>query len=136
MRQPRPAATCRETVLLVEDEPGVLAVTARTLRELGYTVLNAGDPTAALAMAEGTPAAFDILVTDVVMPGMSGRQLSDRLTELRRGLPTLFISGYAPEKVFGDGLLAEGTPFLAKPFSREDLARRVRELLDLRTTAG
>ena len=130
-----PTATGRETVLLVEDEPGVLAVTARTLRELGYRVLNAGDPTAALAIAEGTPAAFDILVTDVVMPGMSGRVLSDRLTALRRGLPVLFMSGYAPDKVFGEGLLEEGTPFLAKPFLREDLARRVRELLDQRAAA-
>ena len=126
----RPPQMGRETVLVVEDEPGVLAVTARGLRELGYTVLNAGDPTAAIAIAEGRQAPFDILLTDVVMPGMSGRELADRLIGLRPGLPVLFMSGYAPEKVFGEGLLDEGTPFLHKPFSREDLASRVRELLD------
>ncbi|MEI8334321.1 MAG: PAS domain-containing protein, partial [Chloroflexota bacterium] len=122
----------RETILLVEDQPGVRAITAHTLRELGYAVIDASDPTAALAMAEAAPKSFDILVTDVIMPGVSGRELADRLTALHPGLPTLYMSGYSPEEVFGPGLLDEGTSFLAKPFDRADLAARVRALIDRR----
>ena len=119
----------RETILLVDDEPGVLAVTARLLRELGYTVLEASDPAAALATAE-SGAAPDLLLTDVVMPGMKGRELAARLTDRYPGLPVLFMSGYDPETVFGDGLLEYGLQFLSKPVDRATLAARVRKLLD------
>ncbi|MEI7742754.1 MAG: PAS domain S-box protein, partial [Chloroflexota bacterium] len=128
----RSALARGETILVVEDEPGVLVVTVRSLRDLGYTVLNAGDPTAAIALAEGKQAHFDLLVTDVVMPGMNGRQLADRLTAVRPGLPVLYTSGYAPEKVFGERLLDEGMPFLGKPFTRDQLSSSVRRLLDSR----
>ncbi|MEI7744909.1 MAG: response regulator, partial [Chloroflexota bacterium] len=126
----RPATlVSRETILLVEDEPAVRTVTARQLRDIGYAVLEAGDPAAALAIAE-SGAGFDLLLTDLVMPGMNGRVLSERLTDRRPGLPVLFISGYAFETVFGDGLVDQAARFLAKPFDRETLAARVRELLD------
>ena len=130
-----PSRTARggpETILLVEDEPGVLAVTARALRTLGYTVVEAGDPAIALAIAARGAAPFDLLVTDVVMPGMNGRELAERLTALRPGLPTVYMSGYSPEHVFGDGLLEAGAILLTKPFARDELASRVRALLDQR----
>ena len=119
----------RETILLVDDEPGVLAVTARLLRELGYTVLEASDPAAALAIAE-SGAAPDLLLTDVVMPGMKGRELAAQLTDRYPDLPVLFMSGYDPETIFGDRLLEHGLQFLSKPVNRATLAARVRKLLD------
>ncbi len=119
----------RETILVVDDEPRVLEVTSRVLRGLGYTVLEAGDPAAALAVAE-SGAAFDLLLTDLVMPGMNGRALAEHLADLRPALPVLFMSGYDPETVFADGLLDPGAPFLSKPFGRETLASCVRALLD------
>lgn len=123
------------TILLVEDEHGVRAVTARTLRDLGYAVIDARDPAAALAIAEAGPGSFDMLLTDLVMPGMNGRELAERLTAMRPGLPVLYMSGYAPEKIFGEGLLSAGTPFLAKPFGRDELAARVRGLAHRPTAA-
>ncbi|MEI7743375.1 MAG: PAS domain S-box protein, partial [Chloroflexota bacterium] len=127
-----PPVVGRETILLVDDEPGVLAVTARLLRELGYTVLEASDPAAALAIAE-SGVAPDLLLTDIVMPGMNGRELAARLTDRHPDLPVLFMSGYDPETVFGDGLLEPGLPLLSKPVDRETLAVRVRELLRVRS---
>jgi two-component system cell cycle sensor histidine kinase/response regulator CckA len=118
-----------ETILLVDDESNVRGVTARLLRSLGYEVLEATDPGSALRLAGGG-ASFDLLLTDVVMPGMSGGELSERLTELRPGLPTLFISGYAPEVPADDRLASGAADYLAKPFDRSTLAARVRRLLD------
>ncbi|MEI7745645.1 MAG: ATP-binding protein, partial [Chloroflexota bacterium] len=124
-----------ETILLVDDEPEVLAITARLVRGLGYTVLEAADPAAALAIAE-TGAAFDLLLTDIVMPGMDGRELAARLTDRYPGLPALFMSGYDPETVFSEGLLDPGLPLLSKPITRATVAARVRELLDAHPATG
>ena len=129
-------ATRLGTILLVEDEPAVRAVAARTLRALGHTVVEASDPGLALGLAEAATTDFDLLVTDVVMPGMNGRELAARLTALHPHLPVIYISGYSPETVFGGGLLDEGTPFLRKPFAREDLASRVQAALDRRAASG
>jgi PAS domain S-box-containing protein len=124
-----PRAAGDETILLVEDEPAVRTITARLLRGLGYTVLEARDGDAALALG-GSDARIDLLLTDLVMPGINGRQLSEKLTARFPCLPTLFMSGYAPETVIIDGILGPGVPFLHKPFTPATLAAGVREILD------
>jgi PAS domain S-box-containing protein len=121
-----------ETILLVEDEPGIRAMTARTLRDLGYGVIEADDPAGALGIVATAPGSIDLLVTDVVMPGMSGRDLAVELVSREPGLPVLFISGYIPESASGGTLLDAGSEVLPKPFGRAVLATRVRELLDRR----
>ena len=124
------ATGMRATILLVEDEPGVRAVTARTLRGLGHTVIEASAPVVAIAIAEAGVTPFDLLLTDLMMPGMNGRDLADRLAAQRPGLPVIYMSGYPPETIVGDGLLDEGTPLLHKPFTREELAGRVQRALE------
>ncbi len=118
-----------DTILIVEDEPAVRAVTGRILRELGYDVIEAAGPTQALIIAAGHPGSIDLLLTDVVMPEMNGRELAEQLVERRPGLAILFMSGYSPESVFRDGYLDEGAAYLQKPFTREDLAVIVRAQL-------
>lgn len=119
-----------ETVLLVEDEVQVRHVAARLLRHLGYTVLVASRPDEALALDPAALEAVDVLVTDVVMPGRSGVKLADEL-ELRLGrtIPTVFVSGYAPESPLEERLRRTRTAFVAKPFSRDALATGVRAVL-------
>jgi PAS domain S-box-containing protein len=118
-----------ETVLVVEDEEAVRRMAVRTLSARGYRVLEAGDATQALAR-EPEWGAIDLLVTDVVMPGLGGRELAAALTARRPGLRLLYISGYTDDEVTRRGLLDAGAPFLEKPFEAEGLARRVRDVLD------
>ena len=109
-----------ETILIVEDEPAVRLFAVRVLQHQGYRVVAFDDPTAALESVVGDPGAFDALVTDVVMPMMSGPMLAERVTMLRPGLPVLFMSGY------GAGAVPSGSPRpLAKPFSAGDLTHAV-----------
>ena len=119
-----------ETILLVEDEPAILAMTATTLQGRGYTVLGAGTPSAAIAIAEGHAGTIDLLLTDVTLPEMNGRALSELLRETRPDLRCLFMSGYAAAIMSGSGVLEEGAPFISKPFHLKDLAAKVRETLD------
>ncbi len=119
-----------ETVLLVEDDPGVREAAARSLRAGGYTVLTAPDAASAIEVAGASSTPPHLLVTDVVMPGTTGRQLADRMRAERPGLRVLFLSGYAPELFGPEGLLDPGTSFLAKPFSPIALLSRVRQVLD------
>jgi PAS domain S-box-containing protein len=129
----RPAAgvaTGSETVLLVEDEEGVRRIAARILRSAGYQVLSAASGPEALAIVETHAGALDLLLTDVVMPRMSGRELADRLVALRPGLRVLFASGYTDEAIVHHGVLDPGTHFIGKPFSAAELTRKVREVLD------
>ena len=119
-----------ETILLVEDEPGVRVVAARMLRDLGYEVIEATGPTQALVVAGSHSGPIDLLVTDVIMPEMNGRILAERLAADRADLAVLFMSGYSPESVFRDGYLDEQAAYLRKPFSRDDLATKVRSLLE------
>ena len=123
-----PRAGASETVLLVEDEPGVRAVAAERLRELGYAVLEAEDGPAALRLLR-TSVHVDLLVTDVGLPGgMNGRQVAEAARERRPGLPVLFITGYA-----GGALkehLAPGMAVIGKPFTLDALAERVRAMLE------
>jgi PAS domain S-box-containing protein len=119
-----------ETILLVEDEKAVRLTTQWFLTKLGYTVLVADRPDVALSLAGAHSSPIHLLVTDVVMPGMNGHDLAARLVEQRPGIACLFMSGYTADVIAHRGVLEEGTHFLSKPFSRGDLARKVRELLD------
>ncbi len=125
-----PSANDGETVLLVEDEPGVRAVLGRVLREQGYTVREAPNGRAALELAADPGTRLDIVVADVVMPELGGRELAARLTALRPGVPILFTSGYTGHDVVERGLIERDWPFLAKPVAPDALLRKVRELLD------
>jgi two-component system cell cycle sensor histidine kinase/response regulator CckA len=129
-RDSAPGAVEGETVLLVEDEPSVRTILSRVLREQGYAVLEAPHGRAALELAGERGTRIDLVVADVVMPELGGRELAARLTELRRDLPILFISGYTGHDVVERGLLERDWPFLAKPVAPDALARKVRELLD------
>jgi PAS domain S-box-containing protein len=119
-----------ETILLVEDEAAVRALLGRALRGSGYTVLEAASGADALRLAEQHAGPIHLLVTDVVMPAMNGRQVAERLAELRPGVRALFVSGYTDDAVVRHGLGGEGPAFLQKPFTPDALARKVRELLD------
>jgi PAS domain S-box-containing protein len=119
-----------ETVLLVEDEDAVRQATRLLLERLGYRVLAARDGAEGLATAASFDGPIHLLVTDVVMPRMSGRELARAMASRRPGLPVLFVSGYSREVVTGNGLLEPGLRLLQKPFDPMDLARAVREQLD------
>ena len=119
-----------ETIALVEDEPAVRELAARILKNRGYNVIPAEDGRQALDILARYPNRIDMLVTDVVMPGMSGRDLADHIGAMRPGLKILFMSGYSTEAVESHGILARGSTFLEKPFSPDVLLRKVRDALD------
>src|SRR5437667_339045 len=119
-----------ETVLLAEDEPAVRAIAQQALERHGYTVLAAPSGAAALALAAQHAATIDLLLTDVVMPGMSGRDLADRLTAQRPGIRVLYISGYTDNAIVRHGMLEPGLAYLQKPFRPDALVRKVRDVLD------
>ena len=121
-----------ETVLLVEDEDAVRNVAVAALERRGYRVLAASDGHAALAISRAYPGRIDLLVTDVVMPGLNGRELADRLVQSRPGLPILYVSGYTEDADLRLGLSGDTRSLLDKPFTSLELARRVRALLDER----
>jgi CheY-like chemotaxis protein len=120
----------KETLLLVEDEAGIRGLGQVVLRDAGYNVLVASDGEEALEISMQHKEVIHLLVTDVIMPEMSGVQVANRLTALRPGLKVLYMSGYAEDAVARQGMLGPGTPFLPKPFAPKDLAIKVRELLD------
>ncbi len=118
-----------ETVLLAEDEEGVRDLVRRGLTRLGYRVIDAPDGATALERAATQPGRIDLLITDVVMPGMTARELADRLLAMHPAAKVVYMSGYS-EGTIGDKDAPErGAPFLRKPFTMEALARRVREVL-------
>lgn len=119
-----------ETILLVEDEPGVRNLVRDTLKEDGYIVLEASNSAEALLLCEQHPGQIHLLFTDVVMPGLSGRQLAERLLPLRPELKILYMSGYTDDAIVRHGVLEPGVAFLHKPFTPQILARKVREVLD------
>jgi PAS domain S-box-containing protein len=121
-----------ETILLVEDQEAVRTFTGTALKQHGYCVLDAADGNEAMAVAGGHPGPIHLLLTDVVIPGMNGRELSERLRELRPDLKVLFISGYAADVIAHRGVLDPDVAFLRKPFSSEGLAVKVREVLGVR----
>jgi PAS domain S-box-containing protein len=131
---PQPEETPTEaadaTVLLVEDEPAVRAVVSEMLAGGGYHVIAAIDGSEALQLASTHDGPIHLLVTDVVMPGMSGQEVARRIAEERPQTRTLFVSGYNESAIAQHGVLAPGTAFLEKPFSAAELVRKAREVLD------
>jgi two-component system, cell cycle sensor histidine kinase and response regulator CckA len=119
-----------ETVLVVEDDAAVLSLSCRTLEAEGYTILCASDPADALRIVERHGGEIHLLLTDVVMPGMSGRELAAQMTARRAGIRVLYMSGYPGDAAVHHGALIRGSTFLQKPFSPEHLTRKVRETLD------
>jgi len=119
-----------ETILLVEDEPSLRVTISRSLQRLGYTVLAAESPEAARDIAAGAAGGIDLLLTDVVMPGMSGRELAERLTRDFPAMKVLYMSGYTANVIAHRGILEQGVHFLSKPVTRDELARKLREILD------
>ena len=129
-REIRGKRTGTETVLLVEDEDALLQLGKMLLEHLGYTVMAADAPGKALQLAEEYDGVIHLLMTDVVMPEMSGRELWRHLSALRPSLKCLFMSGYTANVITHHGVLDKGVHFLQKPFSREDLAAKLREALE------
>ena len=128
---PAPAARDgKETILLVEDEPSVRELTRMVLSKRGYAVLEALNPADAERLAGSHGAEIHLLLTDVVMPGMSGHELAKRLTARHGNLRVLYMSGYTHNVIAEDGTLEEGLSFLQKPFTPQVLAQKVRETLD------
>ena len=127
--------TCRgpgiESILLVEDEPAVRALASLELRDLGYTVFEASSGEEALEWAgRQNGRGFDLLLTDVVMPQMSGRELADRIRTGHPGTKVLFISGYTADEIGQHGVFEPGISLLQKPFTASVLAAKVRDVLD------
>jgi two-component system cell cycle sensor histidine kinase/response regulator CckA len=116
------------TILVVDDEEAVRNLASRMLMWAGYQALEAGHGREALATIEQHAGAIHLILTDIKMPGMSGRELGRHVEQRWPGKPVLYMSGFASE-VFQGGLLEPGAPFLAKPFTQEDLALKVRSLL-------
>lgn len=128
---PRPRSGARrETVLVVEDEESVRAAVRRLLQRQHYTVLEARNGREALAVRESHGGPVDLVLSDVVMPVMGGRELAERLRAIDPELRVLLMSGYNEEAIRSNGALIPGAAFLSKPFSMETLLRTVRELLD------
>jgi PAS domain S-box-containing protein len=119
-----------ETLFLVEDEAAMLQVCKNMLEGLGYTVITAGLPGEAMHLAESYDGDIHLLITDVVMPEMNGRELTKRLSEIKPQMKCLFMSGYTADIIAYQGVLDEGVHFIQKPFSMHDLAVRVRETLE------
>ncbi len=119
-----------ETILVVEDECDVRSYLVETLRDLNYQVHEAADGAAALALFDSEPFRIDLLLTDVVMPGLNGRELADQLHHRQPGLRVLFMTGYSRDAIVHQGRLDAGVSLLQKPFTRALLAARIREILD------
>jgi PAS domain S-box-containing protein len=119
-----------ETILVVEDEEAILGLARRSLASLGYRVLAAGNAAEAQKLAEENKGSIDLLITDVVMPEMNGKELAERISTITPGIKCLFMSGYTAEVIAHRGVIDEGVNFLPKPFSLKTLGSKVREVLD------
>ena len=129
-----PAEGGAETILLVEDDPLVQKVVALMLERHGYRIVAAASGEEAVSLAHADPNSIDLILTDLVMPGMNGRETAKALRDDQPQAKVLYMSGYTEDVVIRVGHFEPGTAFIPKPFSGEDLAHRVRELLDARTT--
>lgn len=119
-------------ILIAEDDPTVRAMMVRALGEAGYLLVEATNGREALDLVTKDPSPFDLVITDVAMPQMNGRELAQRLATARPSLPVLAVLGYTDDEIVRRGLLDDGHPFLQKPFAPEVLVARARELLERR----
>jgi two-component system, cell cycle sensor histidine kinase and response regulator CckA len=122
--------TGSETILLVEDEPMILNMTTLMLKRQGYRVLAAATPAEAVALGREHQGAIDLLLTDVVMPEMNGRELARLLQTIKPQLQCLFMSGYTASVIADHGILDKGVDFVQKPFTSDDLSAKIRAVLD------
>jgi two-component system, cell cycle sensor histidine kinase and response regulator CckA len=129
-KQPAAPSPGTETILFVEDEENVRELVGEYLKARGYTVIEAPDGLKALELAEEHKGAIQLLITDVVMPKLSGRELATKIAASRDNLKVLYISGYTDDSIFRHGVLEGGMAFLQKPFNLKALAEKVREVLD------
>jgi two-component system cell cycle sensor histidine kinase/response regulator CckA len=128
--EPSPSLAAGELILVVEDEPDVMRMAVRALREAGYTVVQASGGPEALEIIREAGERLCLVLTDVIMPVINGRELAARMREIRPDLPVVFMSGYTDEDVIRRGLMERGRRFIQKPFSPDALAREVRHALD------
>jgi DNA-binding NtrC family response regulator len=119
-----------ETILVVEDEPAILNMTTKMLERLGYRVIAASTPGEAICLAQEYDGQIDLLVTDVVMPEMNGRDLAKNILGYYPNLKRLFMSGYTANVIAHHGVLDKGINFIQKPFSEGNLGAKVREAID------
>jgi len=130
MPEKNEAAGGTETILLVEDEPSILEITTMMLERKGYSVLPAAAPAKAIELAESHADTIHLLMTDVVMPEMNGKDLAEKLKTLYPDILLLFMSGYTSDVITHQGVLDDGVTFIQKPFSMGDLTEKVRDVLD------
>lgn len=126
----QPIEEGHETVLLVEDEPAILKMTDYMLKKMGYRVVTAGTPDEALAQVEKYAGEIDLLMTDVVMPEMNGKDLARKIISMQPKLKSIFMSGYTASVIAHHGVLDEGVNFIQKPFTAKQLSVKIREALD------
>ena len=117
------------TILLVEDDAAVRGVSERALTRLGFQVLSASSGHVAVRLAQTHPGPIDLVLTDIMMPGMNGVELAQIVSTHRPGVHVFFMSGYADQDLIRKGLLEPGTHFLQKPFSPRELSQRLRKIL-------
>jgi len=129
--QAAPPVQGNETILLVEDEPAILKLGSRILGNFGYTVLAASTPRDAIELAQGHSQKIHLLMTDVIMPEMNGRELAARIAAIHPDIRLLFMSGYTADVIAHHGVLGEGMHFVQKPFNMRELSAKVREALDV-----
>jgi len=120
----------QETILLVEDEPAILEIASMMLENQGYTVLKADTPGKAIELAREHQGVIDLLMTDVIMPEMNGRDLAKNIISSYSQIKRLFMSGYTADVIAHHGVLDEGVHFIQKPFSLPNMAAKVRQALD------
>ena len=124
--------TGSETILIVEDEPAILEMAGIMLKSFGYKVVCAATPGEAIRLANEHSGGIDLLITDVVMPEMNGRDLAKALLSIYPEIRRVFMSGYTADVIAHHGVIDEGVYFLSKPFTMNELAEKVREALDRR----
>jgi PAS domain S-box-containing protein len=131
IKEPRPAdARGNETILVVEDAQAILKLADRMLSQLGYNVMTAKNPVEAIALAKQYDGVIHLLLTDVIMPDMNGQELGDLLLHEYPNIHILFMSGYTASVISDRGILKEGVNFISKPFSKQDLSQKIRQILD------
>ncbi|MBU1379980.1 PAS domain S-box protein [Myxococcota bacterium] len=119
-----------ETILVVEDEPSILRMATVMLTKFGYRVIGARSPLEAISIVENNPGTIDLLITDVIMPGMNGREMAEKLLSKYPSMKRIFMSGYTAEVIATRGVLEEGVEFIQKPFSSKELGTKIRQVLD------